>query len=126
MEKLTKEEILNADDLPREEIYIKEWGKSVTLRGLTSAERDQFETTSWIGEGKSRKFNLSNMRARFLVLTICDEKGIRLFADTDADSLGKKSAKALNKLFGKAQELSGIGEADVEELLKNSEPDQPA
>jgi len=123
---LTKEAILGSEDLPVESIFIKEWGKSVMLRGLTSAERDQFETTLFVGEGKTRKQNFSNMRARLLAFTICDEKGTRLFADSDSDALGKKSAKVLNKLFAKAQELSGIGEADVEELLKNSEPDQPA
>lgn len=116
-----KESILMISDLPIDPVYIAEWKSNVYVRGLTAFERDQFESTLFTGEGKTRKQNFSNMRARLLVLTICDEKGNRLFSDTDADILGKKSAKALNKLFAKAQELSGIGEKDVEELIKNSE-----
>lgn len=122
---MSKEAILGNEDLPVESVFVKEWKADIYLRGLTAAERDQFESTLFSGEGKDRKQNFSNMRARLLVLTICDEKGNRLFADTDADSLGKKSASALNKLFIKAQELSGIGQEDVREAIKNSETDQP-
>jgi len=117
----SRESILGCEDLPVEHIVVKEWDAVIYLRGLTSAERDQFESTLFVGEGKTRKQNFSNMRARLLVLTICDIEGKRLFADTDADALGKKSSKVLNKLFEKAQRLSGLGEKDVEELLKNFE-----
>lgn len=122
---LSREEILSVDDLPREEVVISEWKGSVFVRGLSGAERDDFESGSWTGEGKNRKFNYSNLRARLLSLTIVNETGDRLFSDADIEKLGKKSGKVMDKLFGIAQRLSGIGEKDLDELLKNSSPGQP-
>ena len=40
---------------------------------------------------------------------------------TQIDALGAKSAAPLDRCFEVAQRLSGISEADVEELTKNSE-----
>lgn len=125
MKKLSKEDIFNSVDLPREIIEIKEWDGEVTIRGLTGSERDEFEAQIFTGEGKNRKFNHSNLRARLLTLTICDEAGNRIFSDADVEKLGKKSSKIMDKLFAIAQRLSGLGEKDVAELLKNFKPDQP-
>jgi hypothetical protein len=123
---LTKEDILGMEDLQRERIYIPEWKGTVIVRGLTTAERDDFESQIFTGEGKNRKFNAKDLRSKLLSFSICNEAGERIFSDSDVEKLGKRSARATDKLFAKAQELSGIGEKDVEELLKNSKPDQPA
>jgi len=40
---LTRDAILEAQDLQHEEVYIPEWGGSVRVRTLTGAERDAFE-----------------------------------------------------------------------------------
>jgi hypothetical protein len=53
-----------------------------------------------------------------------DESGKRLFPDADVRELGKKSASALQRVFEVAQRLSGLSNADVEELTKNSTSDQ--
>jgi hypothetical protein len=122
---LSKDEILGVEDLPREEVYVPEWKGSVIIRGFTAAERDEFEANIFTGEGKGRKFNHSNLRARLLSLTICNEVGGRIFSDIDIEKLGKKSAKVMDKLFGISQKLSGIGQTDLDDLLKNLKPDQP-
>lgn len=123
---LSKDEILGTEDLPREEVFVKEWKGSVIIKGLTASERDDFESQIFTGEGKSRKFNYKDLRARLLSLTICNEAGERIFSDGDIEKLGKKSGKIMDRLFDKAQKLSGIGQTDLDELLKNSKPDQPA
>ncbi|WP_461369485.1 hypothetical protein [Candidatus Darwinibacter acetoxidans] len=120
---LTRDAILQAEDLPRELVEVPEWGGCVYVRALTGAERDAFEASVVEQRGKSTKMNLRNIRAKLVALTAVDEEGKRLFTDDDAALLGKKSAAALDRVFDVAQRLSGLKDEDVEELAKNSEDD---
>ena len=63
--------------------------------------------------------NLENLRARLVMLTVIDHEGKRLFSVKDVEALGKKSAKALDKVFEAAQRLSGLRDEDIEELTEN-------
>ncbi len=121
---LTRDAILQAQDLPRELVEVPPWGGSVYVRALTGAERDAFETSIVEQRGKSTKMNLKNIRAKLVALTVVDEEGNRIFSDSDASALGKKSAAALDKVFEVAQRLSGLRPEDVEELSKNFGSDQ--
>jgi len=114
---LTKEQILKADDLKIELVKVPEWNGDIYIRTMTGTERDAFEQSLFEKEGER---NLSNIRARLCALTIVDEGGNRLFDDKDVEQLGKKSAAALDRIFGITQKLNAIGEKDVEELAKNS------
>ena len=82
--------------------------------------RDAFEASMVRGDGKDRKVDLTNMRARLVGLTVVDETGQRLFTDEEADLLGAKSGAALDRVFAISQKLNGLSGADVEELTKNS------
>ena len=114
---LNRDTILKADDLPRELVEVPEWGDGgVWVRTLKGCERDSFEQSL---VGKKQKMSLENVRARFAVLTICDESGTRLFTDADAKALGDKSAAALDRVFAVAQRLNGFSSDDVEELAGN-------
>lgn len=117
---LNKSQILEATDLGFEEVEVPEWGGSVRVRMMTGSERDTFETEIYELKGEEVKFIRDNFRARLLVRTIADENNDRLFTDADIMALGKKSAKALDRLFATAQKLNGITAADREEMLKNS------
>ena len=116
---LTRDAILQAQDLPKELVSVPEWGGEIYVRALTGAERDAFEQTIVERKGKSTKMNLKNMRAKLVALTTVDEEGKRIFSDSDAELLGKKSAAALTRVFEVAQRLSGITPVDVEELTGN-------
>lgn len=118
---LTKDEIFGADDLKREKVDVPEWNGSVWVRALSGRERDKLET-SIIGEDGKRRYD--NLRAKLVVLSVVDEEGNRLFAFEDADEVGKKSARAIDRIFTVAQKLSGITPDDVEAMTKNSEPIQ--
>jgi len=85
---------------------------------MTGAERDSFERQAL--ERSKKGTSLENIRARFAVLTLVDENGQRLFSDDDADALGQKSAKALDRILPVAQRLNGMGSADLETLKKTS------
>ena len=121
---LTKDQILKADDMVTQAVEVPEWGGVVTVAGMTGTERDAFEQSIVDTRGKSTKTNLANIRARLCAMTMVDDKGERLFADSEIKALGKKSAKALDRVFAVAQELNGMSPGDVEELAKNSEDAQ--
>lgn len=118
MKLLTKEQILGAKDLVKEELEISEWGGMVTVRTLTGAERDLFEREVFI-DGDVDKRNMENFRAKLVSLTLIDSEGNRMFSFDDLKALGSKSACALDKVFAVAQRLAGLRKEDVEELTKN-------
>lgn len=121
---LTREQILEADDLPTEVLDVPEWGGSIMIRTMSGSERDAFEA-SLLGEGgkKEKQAMMRDIRARFASLVITDAKGTRLFSAKDIKELGKKSASALDRVLTAGQKLNGLTSEDVEELAKNSESD---
>ena len=119
MSLLTKDQILNADDLVIEELEVPEWGGTVRVRTMTGAERDAFEESVFETKGKDTKMNLKNFRSRLVAICVVDDKGERMFGDGEIPIIGKKSAKALDRVFSAAQKLNGIGQKEVDELTKN-------
>lgn len=122
---LTKEKILSAQDSSLEKVDVLEWGGHVFIRTMSGTERDQFENESYnvtpAGPGKKPTvtMNRENFRARLLVRCVADESGQSLFTRKDIEALGKKSAKALDRLYDVAQRVNGLTPEDVEELTKN-------
>lgn len=110
---LTKEAILAADDLPRKLVNVPEWGGDVFVRTMTGTDRDAFEASLIGKEGR-----MENVRARLVSLTLCNEAGERMFDDAEIAALGKKSARALDRVFSVAQRLNGIGTEQVEAAKK--------
>lgn len=118
---LTRNQILQSEDLPRELVEVPEWGGSVWVKSLTGKERDALEAVvANIGEDGKAHTNLVNLRARLGSLTMTDEKGKRLFTDGDVKGLGEKSAAALDRVFSVAQRLAKLTDKDVKSLEKNS------
>lgn len=122
---MTRDEILEADDLNVEDVPVPEWSKKnpdkkVRVRGLTGTDRDAFETSLLVGAGKNQKISTLNIRAKLAALSIVDSNNEPLFNLNDIERLGKKSAAALDRVFAVAQRLSKITDDDVEELAKNS------
>lgn len=124
MKVLTGDEILNANDIRVELVEVPEWSGSVYVKGMTGSERDKWES-DLVRRGKKGEqiVDLSDVRAKLCSMTICDESGKRLFKERDVLALSKKSAAALQRVYEVAQELSGITDADVEELTEELETD---
>ena len=110
---LTKEAILAADDLPRETVLVPEWGGDVYVRTMSGTDRDAFEASLLEKDGR-----MENVRARLVALTLCDSQGDRLFDDSEIAALGRKSARALDRVFSVAQRLNGIGVDQVDAAKK--------
>lgn len=126
---LTRELVLNADDLATEDCEVPEWGGVVLVRALTGVERDKYESDIFAaGQAKTTKivngkvvqdapeYNLQNLRAKLCSKTMIDADGQRLFSDRDVEILGTKSAAALDRVFSVAQRLSRLSKEDVKEL----------
>jgi hypothetical protein len=109
---LTREQILAADDLPREQVEVPEWGGSVWVRTLTVGQREQWEQTVERHKG--------NTAATIVVMTACDETGSLLFTEADIPALSAKSAGAVNRIMDVATKLAKVSKEDQEELKKNS------
>jgi hypothetical protein len=114
---LNKEQILECEDIKTEMVQVPEWGGEVAVKGLTLAEKDAW-TTSIIQDGEA---NVEGATAKLCIMCMVGEDGGRLFDLEDVDFVQTKSAAALDRVFQVAQRLSGIGQEDIEETVKNSE-----
>ena len=116
---LSREAILQADDIEIRKVEIPEWGGYVYVRGMTGKERDDYEASLVKQRGRDTQVNMRNARAKLVVLCAVDEQGNKLFSEGDIAKISRKSAKAIDRIFTVARELSGITEDDMEELTEN-------
>jgi hypothetical protein len=113
---LSRDAILSAQDLKREEVAVPEWGGAVLVRTMTGAERDAWEQSLANGG----KIDVSNVRARLVAACTIDESGALLFSAADAQALGAKSGAALERVAKVAQRLNAITEEALEDARGNS------
>ena len=120
---LSRDEILGADDLAREEVQVPEWHGAVFVRVMTGQERDYLDAASLNDQGdvKSVQERLANYRGRLVALTACQADGASLFVLADAEALGKKAARALDRLVEVAQRINAMTTEEVTLLTKNSD-----
>ena len=111
---LSKDDILNADDLTEVTVSVPEWDGEVIVKAMTSIERGEFEGSLYHDGIK----DFENIRAKLCVMSIVDKSGKLLFSMTDIKKLGGKSGKALDRVFAVAKRLSGIGKQEILALKK--------
>lgn len=121
--------ILQSKDLPDEYVDVPEWGGRVRVVALSGVERDKFES-SLMNETKDdsgavieREVVTDNMRAKLVAASVRKADGSRVFSDAQVVALGKKSAKALDRIFRTSQRLSGLSDDDVKELTEGLKAD---
>jgi hypothetical protein len=115
---LSASQILAADDFKIEPVDVPEWGGTVYVRVLRGTDRDQFEES--LSKEKDKPF-----RCRFLVMTLCDERGSLLFKQEQIAALGEKSSVVLNRVFERAWDINYLSPKSVDELGKDS-PSAPS
>lgn len=99
--------ITSADDLPREPVEVPWTDEKLYVRGLSADEKDEWYARNMPdGEFRWR----SGLTSSLLVKTLVTEDGERIFEDSDADALGRKSATVLSELMTVAMRLSGLSE----------------
>ena len=125
MKYLNRESILAKKDIVTENVDVPEWGGTVRVRTLAGYERDEFDASMMANrDEETEKVNVRGMKVKLVSMSVVDDKGQRMFPDSDIEELNKKSSGALNRIFEVASRLSGLGEADVKELAKNSKGDR--
>ena len=114
---LTKEQILEKQDIRTETIAVPEWGGDVRVRGLTARERSR------IAQDATRKSNGKDYTDWLRAQTDTFIKGVvePEFDVNDANALAAKSSGALQRVVAAISRLSGIDEDEIEEMRKNSE-----
>jgi len=120
MQFLTKDAIKSIDvPIRMEKVELPEWDGFIYVREMSAKARDAFENSTFTFDSKGRlDKNLSNYRAKFVVLTACDETGKLVFTPEDAEWLGERQAATVQKIFDAAQKLNNV--PDAKELEKNS------
>lgn len=104
------------DDVKIITVLVAEWNKKVRLKMMSAAERDAFEASTIDTKGGKNRPNIANLRARLVSRCLVNAEGDTIFKSGDVERLGRKSARAIDFLFQKCQELNGFTEADIEEL----------
>lgn len=117
---LTKQQILDADDLKKEVVPVPEWGGEVIVTTMTGAAKDAYECSIVQFDGGKATQNLNNVRAKLIAASVVDEQNNLLFSDKEVELLGRKSAAALDRVFAVAQRLNAVTQDDLEELAKKS------
>lgn len=123
MDFLTKDQILAADDLATEEVEVPEWGGKVLVQELGGTDANAYQMSLLtIKDGKVVGMNLDGAPVRLVAMSIVDPTTRRrMFTDAEVEALGRKSAKALDRVNGVAQRLSAVGDDELRETVKNSE-----
>src|ERR1044071_543543 len=99
-----KDLILNQSDRKTIQLEVPEWtdsnGKPLTiyLREFSAKERDA-DAAEAIKADREGKGLPDNWRTKFIVRSIVDSEGNRVFADSDVPALSLKNAKAIDRIF---------------------------
>lgn len=129
--------ILDYVDLPVKEVVVPEWGGiKLYVRAMNASERDAFMFEKWKSRENSENNEkgtisedvvMNNITASILARVICsDPEGTqRVFSDKDVEALGKKSAKALDRLNEAVKEINGdlLSEDELEKNLQGQSED---
>ena len=116
MKKLSRDDILLANDLTDEDVQVPEWGGVVTVRTMTGTQRDAMSAALAGGDGKA---DMSKFRSVVLAHTLVGEDGAPLFQAADVDALGGKNGAVLDRLFRVADRLNGLTDTAVEAAKGN-------
>lgn len=114
-----REDILSMDDLESREVVVKQWGKKkVVVKSITAAQR--YEMIEQCMNSRSNKIDGKKLYIYTLIACTYDpENGSPLFTIADYDKLVVKNSGAIEAIVQVANELNGIGEAQIVEMEKN-------
>jgi len=116
-----RDTILKAQDLPSEEVEVKEWGVTFTLRGLTAGQVGDFydRVTRYDGDGLRIDRRLWGVE----LLMACAYDGDKpVFDRADRDPLLDKPSSVITRLASTAAKLSGLS-GDDDEAVEDFVPD---
>lgn len=127
---LSREAILQAQDIAVKEIDVPEWKDTVFIRQLSRAEQDeylrrQYGQTRLKQDTKSKQQEISAVNiyghdAYLCVCGICDAEGKRIFKEGDVEELRKKNGAVIGRLAVEIVKFSAMaGDVEAQEEAKN-------
>jgi len=121
---LDKKAILQSQDIQIREVFIPEWGGIVRIKTLNAIERGKIGRILY--ENKDNPIFSENFRSIFVSFALCDERGNRIFSDSNSDieALNKKSSAAIFKIYEIIKNMTNVGQEGVEgsgKILTGSE-----
>lgn len=128
---LTRDEILNAQDIQTQNVECPEWGGTVCIKMLTAGEADTWrksmlKKTETRGSGGKMVTDYifdseaaTNNEILLITLAVVDDKGAALFTAADVEKLLRKSIAPLKRLARAITEQSKLTAEAVEDAIKN-------
>jgi hypothetical protein len=116
---LDRQRVLTADDLPRVEVSVPEWGGTLLVRTMTGAQRARWED-AWSRWQKNAGGDSGDFYAMLMVHALVNPDGSPMFTEGDIPALSAKSGKVLHQLYRDMARVNGIGAEAVEQAEKNS------
>jgi hypothetical protein len=120
---LTKDEFLKlGQELKCEYVPVPELkeGGVIKIRELSGQDRDDLE--KMLSTKADGSISVEGIRSKTLSLCIINEDGTLMFNKEEIQELGRFSGKVLMRLYAKASDLSGLGQKELDKIVKNSEP----
>src|SRR3546814_9618047 len=111
---LGKQQINSAVDRKWEDVPVPEWGGDVRLMSLSAADRGYIEAGSVVANGQNPQLKAESLKVyceKLVGMSMGDENFERPYTNKDiaAGELGKKEGDVIERLAGKAQDMSGLG-----------------
>ncbi|KKK74213.1 hypothetical protein LCGC14_2886040, partial [marine sediment metagenome] len=100
---LSRDDILNKDDLKTEIVDVPEWGGDVIVLEMTGQDRSDYDDLLM-----DDKRNNAHIVTGLLVRSCVDSNGQRLFGLDDLDRLAAKSPRPLMKIFDVCRRINGL------------------
>ena len=100
---LSREQIINAVDLPELVMDVPEWGGSIKLRGITAGQMIDLSDV-----------DKAQFAARLLAVSLVDETGSPLFAPGEIAVLMSKNHAVIQRLTAAAIKLNSMAAEDAE------------
>lgn len=122
MSVIAKDVLLGATDIPRQTVHIPELKGDVIVRGMTAAERTQFEKKFVTEKRGKTSRNFDEFREQLCVTCLEQPR----LSEADIKALSMVRADVLERITNVAMKLSGISEKDVDELGLSSETTTPS
>lgn len=113
---LTREAIVQAQDLKSERVSIPEWGGEVRVRMMTGTERDALGRSMLGADGKP---SMAGYDVKLVARCMVGEDGLPLFGPDEVEALGAKSAAALQRVYEVAERINSMSAASVETAQGN-------
>ena len=128
---LNREALLKKQVLEIKKVEFED-GDYLFVKEMTASDRDLYEKTltKAIRNGKGvltgYETIMENFRSKLACATICDEAGTLLLKPEDVPALSQAMGiKRMDLIIEVANELNKITKEDEEEIIKNSNADQP-